>query len=418
MMNGKGNKSRRSRWLSGMTLLAILMILVFAIGFHQQTKQVAGIWMLMGYAGILLLLSTLYVLLVRRGRVVLSWVVLLPALLLSLEIACSVLLGLPEYSKPGFKAPNRRTEHLARHIGSVPPPDTVVRRVKVEGADTLNDVKYTTDVWSKRVTPFHDTTRSRYALFFGCSITFGLHVNDQETMPWFFQEGAKDYNVYNYAVTGHGANHMLARMQHSSLKEQVAEDSGVAFYVFFSDHIYRTIGSMNRYTAWLVNAPYYYLDGDVLKRDRMFVDGRLWLSKFYQIASRSSIVQYFGIDFPLRIRNRHLRLVAEVILEAKREYTRQFGNDRFFVVLYPELNSADQGLADRLSIMLKDRGVEIIDISEGGFSHEMSLGWDGHPSSETHQFMANRLLETFVLIQNLGLTDRPTPLLFEENVGD
>jgi hypothetical protein len=192
----------------------------------------------------------------------------------------------------------------------------------------------------------------------------------------------------------------------------------VAFYVFFSDHIYRTIGSMNRYTAWLVNAPYYYLDGDVLKRDRMFVDGRLWLSKFYQIASRSSIVQYFGIDFPLRIRNRHLRLVAEVILEAKREYTRQFGNDRFFVVLYPELNSADQGLADRLSIMLKDRGVEIIDISEGGFSHEMSLGWDGHPSSETHQFMANRLLETFVLIQNLGLTDRPTPLLFEENVGD
>jgi len=399
MMNGKGIKSGRSKWLLGLTLLAILMILVFGIGFHQQTKQVAGIWMLLGYAGLMLLLSTLYFSLVRRGRVVLSWVVLIPALLLLLEIACSVLLGLPEYSKSGFKAPNRRTEHLTRHIGSVPPPDTVVRRVKVEGADTLNDVKYTTDIWSKRVTPCHDSTRSRYVIFFGCSITFGLHVNDQETMPWFFQEGTREYNVYNFGFTGHGANHMLARLQHSSLKEQVAEDNGMAFYVFFSDHIYRTIGSMNRYTAWLANAPYYYLDGDVLRRDRMFVDGRLWMSKFYQMASRSCIVRYFNIDFPLRIRNRHLKLVAEVILEARREYTRQFGNDRFFVVMYPELNRADQDLAERLSIMLKDRGVQIIDISEGGFTPEMSLGWDGHPSPETHQIMAKRLLEAFTTLQ-------------------
>ena len=53
----------------------------------------------------------------------------------------------------------------------------------------------------------------RYALFLGCSYTFGDGVGDSETLPAPFGARAPAYHVYNFATTGYGpprANEWLA----------------------------------------------------------------------------------------------------------------------------------------------------------------------------------------------------------------
>ena len=79
---------------------------------------------------------------------------------------------------------------------------------------------YTTDAYSRRVTPIdHLEQRSSFLLFFGCSVTFGLWVNDDETMPYVAQY-ASHYRPYNYGVSGYGSHHMLAQLQSRELKKR------------------------------------------------------------------------------------------------------------------------------------------------------------------------------------------------------
>ena len=53
----------------------------------------------------------------------------------------------------------------------------------------------------------------------GCSVTFGLWVNDDETMPYVAQY-ASHYRPYNYGVSGYGPHHMLAQLQSRELKKR------------------------------------------------------------------------------------------------------------------------------------------------------------------------------------------------------
>ena len=68
-------------------------------------------------------------------------------------------------------------------------------------------------------------------------------------------------------------------MEYQNLSENIVEKNGVAFYIFFWDHIYRTIGAMDRYCDWVSNAPYYTFEDSKLIRKKTFKDGRYILSK-------------------------------------------------------------------------------------------------------------------------------------------
>ena len=44
---------------------------------------------------------------------------------------------------------------------------------------------------------------------FGCSITHGWSLNDEETYPWILQERFPEYEVVNFGVSGYGTIHSL-----------------------------------------------------------------------------------------------------------------------------------------------------------------------------------------------------------------
>ena len=70
-------------------------------------------------------------------------------------------------------------------------------------------------------------------------------------------------------------------------------------------------------------------------RNKLFKTGRSIRSWFFENVYETNIVKYFELDFPLRINHDHIDFVADLILESKKAYKKQFGNEDFTVVYNP-----------------------------------------------------------------------------------
>jgi hypothetical protein len=312
------------------------------------------------------------------------------------EATCGWLLsrpGSPTVTTEVRHADGRITETVAEadsNLGYrlIPNLDARMRLVNAEGA-AVYDIDVVTDAYGRRITPVSQTTaRSNFALFFGCSFTWGDAVRGHETMPAAFARYAASFRPYNYGFRGYGPQHALEQLRTLSVRTQVPERSGVAVFTLIDEHFKRAIGSMRIVSGVRRAFPYYDLAGGKLVRYGSFVSGRPWRQLLYDAAASSRVVEYFGLDLPPAISERHLELTAAIIAETRSEYLTAFGNDRFFVVLYP-----GQHLAVRLRPYLDRLGVAYLDYV-GLLDNEkqaLTIAGDGHPTPLAYGLVAERL---------------------------
>ena len=78
------------------------------------------------------------------------------------------------------------------------------RSIKSIGKDTLYNVLYASDKYSRRVSKNNKDSNlaQKHALFLGCSITFGEGINYKSTFPYLFEKNNSAYNAYNYGFSG------------------------------------------------------------------------------------------------------------------------------------------------------------------------------------------------------------------------
>jgi hypothetical protein len=272
--------------------------------------------------------------------------------------------------------------------------DSVLHEVKVVDGDTLYDIHASIDHWHRRITPGYDSTRKSYALFFGCSVCFGTGCEDDGTLACAYQTLAGDCNAYNYGTAGWGTNHVLARFEHKDLKTEVPEHEGFAVYVFIWSHIRRNIGDLHTYTGWGHTAPYYELRNGRPERLGNFHDDRRFTSWIYEHVYDLNTVRYFDVEWPLRMSDDAIELTVALVERSRELYRRQFGNDRFYVLIYPYWKDYfDQRTYDRFLALLKAKGIIYFDhtgIVPLDGEHQIPL--DGHPKPLTHQVIAGALI--------------------------
>lgn len=329
---------------------------------------------------------------IKLKKLIIYNLAMLWVLVMLLEILCYALLGSPTRENKQFDLIYTDESHNQYKRGYAPYSDSICEDILIVNGDTSFQVNYSIDEYSKRSTPpVHDTT-NKYALFFGCSLGFGYGLQDDETIAYYFQS-KEEYQSYNFAYNGYGTNQMLSILQNCNIKEQVEEEDGEAYYLFFWDHIYRSIGSMARHTSWTHASPYYYLDNGKIERHKTMKDGRPYTAWFYENFYQSATLNYFDIDFPLRLNEGHYDLVAEMILESKKEYEKLFGNDKFYFVFAPtyiEYQKEDKALFLK---KIENRGVTIIDLSEVvEYGSKYTLKNDPHPNSILTKLVANELI--------------------------
>lgn len=328
----------------------------------------------------------------RAKRNILANIGMILVLLISFELICFFLLGMPQKEIKDFSLTPLPPEHIGTQLGTVPYSDSIYHDVFISGADTVFDVRYSINEHNIRITPDYDSTKTKFAAFYGCSIAFGFGLNDDQTFPYYFQKNSA-YNAYNFGFTGYGTNHMLARLNYQNMNEVVSEKEGIGVYVFFWDHIERAIGSMDRYVKWVSNAPYYYMDDNKLVRKKAFKDGRYYTSKIYEKIYQSSIINYFEMGFPISLNEQHFELVTEMVLESKKEFEKQTGSKEFYLVIYPSFANPDKEDLQLFLRILKRKGVDCIDLSANyTYGSKSTLKGDPHPNAATNELLSKRLI--------------------------
>jgi hypothetical protein len=284
------------------------------------------------------------------------------------------------------------------NLGYRPQPNFQMSHIRKVNGDIVYDAKYTTDAYSRRVTPPSNLDdKDQFILFFGCSFTFGIGVEDNETLPFYIAQQAPRYRVYNYGVGGYGPHQMLAHLQRDELKSEIEESSGIAVYTFIDNHINRANGMSDGLWGRSWDGPFYTLDSSgQLVRQGGFRWGRPVQSFINYTVSRSYTAKYFNLSIP-RVNEAHIELTARIIEEARDAFRSKFGSEKFYVVLYPGAWEAD-----RLIPKLEQAHIKYLDYTTlfQGHWKQFTFTGDGHPTPAGHKVIAQKLAN------DLGLSDQ------------
>ncbi len=331
---------------------------------------------------------------IKRRFVYLGNLILALVMFVMLEFTCYFLLGMPIFIAKEFDTPELPADHISSHLGFVQWGDSVLTATKMNGQDTVYHVRYTIDGLNRRTTPDKDESKGKFALFFGGSVAYGYGIQDDETLPYQFQQKLKDYNAYNYANSGWGPQGMLARMEWRDLSEQVSEKDGLLVYVFLWSHIRRAIGDLITYSDWGWTMPYYTMEDNKLVRKGNFANGRFFPSRIYELVYHSNIVKYFNLNFPIGTSRAHMELTVEIFLKSRELYQKTFGTERFVIIIHPGdwdfINDDDKKLFKEI---LAERGLEFYDYSDVVvLNHETSIIGDGHPNAVAYDQITDLMI--------------------------
>ncbi len=123
--------------------------------------------------------------------------------------------------------------------------------------EVVYEATYTIDNNGLRVSPLPHSANAPAILFFGGSFTYGQGVTDDETMPYLTGIlTGRDYAIYNFAIHGHGPQHMLAEIEHGIVRSALTHKPQFAIYQVINDHVNRLKGLQ----PWLINGPHYTLN--------------------------------------------------------------------------------------------------------------------------------------------------------------
>ncbi|VTZ52378.1 conserved hypothetical protein [Methylocella tundrae] len=222
--------------------------------------------------------------------------------------------------------------------------------------------------------------------FFGDSVTFGVGVNDPDTLPQRFADvlDSKE-RVINLAFTGYGPQHFLREMETGIFDAEIGPHPRLFVFVTSPWHAERTSCK----ASWVVNAPRYELDnGKVAFRGACYEGASLRLREFLW-----NTAAYRVVFDPYRRKASHddietyIRILLAAVDLAKEKYG--------VPTLIPFLRSPDAYLRgtgftnEAIMERLKQGGASVIDVSllkEEAAGAEISIPGDGHPTP-----LANRM---------------------------
>jgi hypothetical protein len=384
-------------WLLFLSVLGTLGLLAFDL-FRGDANGIVG--------GIELSNMIKYLILMFLGysfwyafKQKIGWLqnVLLSGLMIVLTIAllewiCGFVLKTQAKNAPKIEGPTH-SMMFDKDLGYKPKPDTTHTGTRTKDGQVIYSIKYSTDTNSLRVTPI-DTTkpRTKYAQFYGCSMTFGEGVQSNQTLPYYFAKFDSTYRPYNFAYSGYGPHQMLARLETENVKKIVKENTGIAFYIYINDHVNRVLGTLTNFGYNGGEVPYYYEVNNQLKHSGLIKDARKFRSWIFRILLKSNILKLFKIGYPFKITDKDYELTAEVMAQASRDYKKQFGNDNFYVIIYP--TTVNSSLIINL---LKQKGVKVLDYSKlfNPLEKKYAIPYDEHPTALANEVLIKQLVHEF-----------------------
>jgi hypothetical protein len=234
---------------------------------------------------------------------------------------------------------------------------STTRIAKLYDGKPAYDVTYTVNEDGLRVSPPELPAGDQLGcvLFFGCSMTFGEGVEDDETMPWQvgLQTGGR-YATRNLSYHGWGPHQMLAALQSGRAERFAHCDVTQVVYMALYSHAQRVAGRV----SWDRHGPRYILDDD----------GRAVRAGYFSDAKRRG-------PLPQRVLERLKRSL----------FFRKFLSSRFDPLYYP----ASPGELDLFAAVILQAREEVVDRFPGA-SFDVLL-WDVALARESRTAFTERV---------------------------
>lgn len=272
-------------------------------------------------------------------------------------------------------------------MGWEPVPGLRVRSKKVRGGEVLYDVVYAFDEAGRRVVPAGPSFRAaKFLLFFGGSNTFGEGLEAEESLPYQTARHLPGVRAYNYGYRGYGPQHLLAKLESTDLRAEVAEPEGLAVYVLPGFHLHRLLGT-SRTMRWVDQLPYYRREGGRLVRDGFFKTARPVYSWAMSRIGGSRVLRRLGIAWPMRFTDSDRRLACTLFAQARDELAAQFASVDLVVALHPA--GADHRIGCFESVGI--RTVDLRGAYGGAPGAEFSIPGDGHVNARGNRLLGAEL---------------------------
>ncbi len=252
------------------------------------------------------------------------------------------------------------------------------------GNDTIYHIAVSTDSLGRRTTlSSADSLPPFYAIFLGCSFTFGHSVSDHETLPSLFSARQPAFQSYNYGVQGYGTQQLPFVLDRIERAADIPQDDGFLVYTFIDNHVNRVIG--DKQAIWFTHTtPYFEWEAGEPVYKGSFDKSRPMTTAWYRLLGNSVFLQSFPFNLPLKTGADHYRLTAALIRSVAERYRRKFGNDRFYVLIYP-------GESNRIVSYL-DPEIQMIDLSDAWPQKQWKV--DGHPDTRAYSALADMLADS------------------------
>lgn len=299
-----------------------------------------------------------------------------------------------------------------------PLPNVQATQKKTYNGQIVFESIYTLDAYGRRTfsRPENTPAPKSFAMFFGCSFTFGTGVADDQTLPARVEHYAPDWRSYNYAFQGYGPSQCLALLEREDLRGQVSETEGIGLFVFIPDAVSRVVGSKKVVCSWAsgYNYPCYELnsEGGVTYEGSFFAahPWRLW---WYRLVNREQCLSYFKVDLPYRFSDADLTLTAAILSAARDRFVTQFPGSRFYVLMYPEHFKPAVRVfpSTRMNPFLDEKKLDVLDYANAIdlTIPGMTIEHDGHPTAKAHDLVAQKLVNDLKLNTSSTPERNPAP---------
>lgn len=302
------------------------------------------------------------------------------------------------------EAPNKERKQFglkttsSEILGYAPTKGQTVNENKYMGQQLIYNVSYTINAVGLRSSssaqPLHN---NQCILFFGDSFTFGVGVNDFETMPYVVQELSK-CPVYNFGYGGYGPHQMLSAIQHGMVKDIINCQPRIVIYQAALFQAGRSAGS----AWWDKHGPQYILlPNGSIKYDGHFDDGNWIQIKTRAQLGKSFMYKKFFLN-RIKIKEEDIKLFVEIIGQSQKLLKEQYPKMEFHVIYW---DNKTEKFNDMFIDGLKNKDVRlhlmsriIPDYSIHESQYVISQ-YDKHPNPLAHQRIAQYIVDKIITEQ-------------------
>ncbi len=272
-------------------------------------------------------------------------------------------------------------------LGYGPDKDGIYTSIECEKNDTIYNVSYTIKN-HHRLTPNSNDSSKNCILFFGCSFAFGEGLNDNETLPYYYNEIDSNRNaILNYAFHGYGPHQMLANIEYR-VSDDIKNYSGkkIAIYSALYAHIKRSAGKAD----WDKRGPNYQMVDGELKYTGSFDYSKYYYTRVIKEVQSRSLLYKMLIN-NIQITNDDKEQYLEILKKTNKIFKEK--NIPFYILINDNVDKNDD--FNFLTTELKKYAINYIFVSDAISSNDIKKyaisKYDNHPNGLCNKVVAELL---------------------------